>query len=246
MTWLIGSPVTCLHRLQRERRPAELVGRVDLVHAVARDLDLEVARQRHDRRGLLVRVEPDEHDRVRARSRRHPRCCPSAACRSPGSSASAACPGRVVASLPLPSLSSGPSLSASTTLSTSWNAATAVAAADGEHARAPPPAGGASRVRGGGCPRASGDSQRALVLAQPGREQVDELDQRPADIPRATGPTPTPRARGGRRRSGRTRPPGTPASRNEIASEAPSRPTESCSPSGGGATRAIASPSACT
>src|SRR6185295_10083734 len=41
----------------------------DLVHAVARDVDLEVARQRHDRRRLLVRVQAHEHDRVRAGAR---------------------------------------------------------------------------------------------------------------------------------------------------------------------------------
>ena len=60
------SPVSALDRLERELGAAQLVGRVDLVGAVARDLDLEVARQRHHRGGLLGRVEADQDDRVRA------------------------------------------------------------------------------------------------------------------------------------------------------------------------------------
>jgi hypothetical protein len=59
------------HGLDRERRPAVGVGRVDLrrVDPAARHLDrhLEVARDVHHRGGLLGRVEAHEHHRVRAR-----------------------------------------------------------------------------------------------------------------------------------------------------------------------------------
>ena len=91
-----------LDGLERELGPAELVGGVDLVRAVAGDLDLEVARQRQDRRGLLVRVEAHEHDRVRARAARALGVVAAAAGRSPGSSASAACRGRSRRACPCP------------------------------------------------------------------------------------------------------------------------------------------------
>ncbi len=45
-----------LDRVERQLRPAEVIGRVDLVHPVAGDLHLEVARQRHHRDRALVRV----------------------------------------------------------------------------------------------------------------------------------------------------------------------------------------------
>ena len=64
---LAGLLEQLLDRLDRQARAAELVGGVDLVRAVAGDLDLEVARHRHHRGRLLVGVEADEDDRVRAR-----------------------------------------------------------------------------------------------------------------------------------------------------------------------------------
>src|SRR5215218_26124 len=53
-----------LDRVRGELRAADRVGGVELVDAVARDLDLEVARQRHHRRRLLLRIEAHEDDRV--------------------------------------------------------------------------------------------------------------------------------------------------------------------------------------
>ena len=54
-------------RADRELRAAEVVGLVDLALPVAGDLDLEVARDRHDRHRVLVGVQADDDDRVRAR-----------------------------------------------------------------------------------------------------------------------------------------------------------------------------------
>ena len=56
-----------LDRLRGEVRPAERERVVDLRRPVAGDQHLQVARQRQHRRRLLVGVEPDEHQRVRAR-----------------------------------------------------------------------------------------------------------------------------------------------------------------------------------
>src|SRR5204863_7027620 len=55
-----------LDRLERELRATQLVGLVDLPHAVARDAHLEVTWDRKQRRGVLRWVEPDQDDRVRA------------------------------------------------------------------------------------------------------------------------------------------------------------------------------------
>ncbi len=55
------------HRANRELRPTELVGLVDLAPAVPGDVDDEVAGDRHDRRRVLVRIEVRDDDRVRPR-----------------------------------------------------------------------------------------------------------------------------------------------------------------------------------
>ena len=56
-----------LDRVERLARPADLVGGVDLARPRARDLDLQVARDRHHRDPLGVGVDAHEQDRVRAR-----------------------------------------------------------------------------------------------------------------------------------------------------------------------------------
>jgi hypothetical protein len=63
---LAGPGEQLLDGLDGQPRPTQLVGRVDAVAPVAGDGDLEVTRDRHHRGRLLVRVEPDEDDRVRA------------------------------------------------------------------------------------------------------------------------------------------------------------------------------------
>ena len=60
-------PEQLLDRRDRLARPAVGVGGVDLVGPVAGDRDLQVARERHHRDPLLVRVHAREQDRVRAR-----------------------------------------------------------------------------------------------------------------------------------------------------------------------------------
>ena len=55
-----------LDRSDGERRAAVRVGGVDLVVAVARDLDPEVARDGEERDPVLVGIRADEHDRVGA------------------------------------------------------------------------------------------------------------------------------------------------------------------------------------
>ena len=55
------------HRAQREPVLAVGEGGVELLAPVAGDVDHEVARQRHQRRGALVRVQAHEDHRVRAR-----------------------------------------------------------------------------------------------------------------------------------------------------------------------------------
>ena len=57
-----------LDRVQGERRAALVVGLVDLgVVGVTGDRHREVTRQRHHRDPVALRVQPDEHDRVRVR-----------------------------------------------------------------------------------------------------------------------------------------------------------------------------------
>ena len=55
-----------LHGLDRKRGPAEGVGGVDLVRAVSRDVDAQVARNRDEREPVVVRIRPQQHDRVGA------------------------------------------------------------------------------------------------------------------------------------------------------------------------------------
>ena len=57
-------PCEILHRAQRQRRAAELERGVDLVRAVAGNLDAQVARDREVREPMSARVGADEHDRV--------------------------------------------------------------------------------------------------------------------------------------------------------------------------------------
>ena len=69
--WLIrnGRPralSSVLDRARGEIEPAEAVGLVDLHPAVAGDLDREVARDREHGRGALVRIDAQQHQRVRA------------------------------------------------------------------------------------------------------------------------------------------------------------------------------------
>ena len=94
------------------------------------------------------------------------------------------------------------------------------------------PSRSASRGRGGGCLRTSGDAEWALVLAHLAGSRLTNSTKAcrysPSDRidTHSSGPWwPSP--------AGPNSTAGTPASRNEIASEAPSRPTEIWSPSGG-------------
>src|SRR3954447_21154918 len=64
---LAGLGEQALDRPDRQPRAAQLVRRVDAVAVVARDVGLEVARDRHHRGRVSVRVQPHEQDRVRPR-----------------------------------------------------------------------------------------------------------------------------------------------------------------------------------
>ena len=57
-------PCQLLHGLQRQRRAPELERRVDLVRAVARDLDAQITGDREVGDAVLPGVGADEHDRV--------------------------------------------------------------------------------------------------------------------------------------------------------------------------------------
>ena len=59
-----------LDRLDRQRRPAELIGGVDAVAAVARDRHVEVARDREVVDAVVTRVGAQQHHRVGAVRRR--------------------------------------------------------------------------------------------------------------------------------------------------------------------------------
>ena len=65
-TWLTSRPVSSSDRTQRERRPANLVGGVDLGDPDLGDLDLEIPRDREKREPSLAGVRAEEHDRVGA------------------------------------------------------------------------------------------------------------------------------------------------------------------------------------
>ena len=199
-------PGELLDRLQRQRRAAELVGRVDLVGAAAGDLHLQVARQRHQRGGLPLGVEPGQDDRVRARAG-----AGAAVLGVLGPPVGAQQQDRLrLARVGLGQVArcrgwmSWFFLSVSTTLSTSWNAATEVAPAVANTTRKQPrssffqsPARRSSKP--GSC-----DPQPGLAGGQRGHELVTNSTSA-RGTGRATRSRPTPRARGGRRRPARTR-----------------------------------------
>ena len=62
-----GRAQQLLDRARRQIQPALPVGGVDLVDAVAGDRHAQVARDRQHGRRALLRVEPDQHQRVRVR-----------------------------------------------------------------------------------------------------------------------------------------------------------------------------------
>ena len=64
--WLTGRPVRPFTRAQSQRRPPDLVGRVDLGRAVVGDLDAEIARNGEEGQTVLPRISAHEHDRVGA------------------------------------------------------------------------------------------------------------------------------------------------------------------------------------